>query len=580
MGWLAGWAYRKSHVINPASGAGTGYQVQITAYYGSGTDSGANVYLGGRCRTDFGDIRFTRSDGTTPLSYWIESKVDGNYAVFWVKIDDDLSTSAVTIYMYFGNPSATTTSDPFNTFVFYDDFNDYTTSSVTEKGRWAVGADTVFSVDTANKRLVVNNPSGGYGHWIKAQKDGADVVMGNMVIDVDVYNNGGYNELAILTRGQTYPQNDDYQFCESTYDNTWRIVKRQAGATYIIASSTATIITAQWMHWRITLFGSTLKFVSSLGLTTELTATDTAFSSGVLGIITHGNTVSYVDNYRVRKYTSPEPSHGAWGTVEAAIDVSDGLGLKDIGIAQPTKIITALERLGLKDITAAAKTWALQALDKLGMKESAVLPPIQRIYALEKLELNDITALKPFFPPHDRPDYTGGVSIESFLIKKIPIDVVAQTIGKIAVDIVSQTIQQLAISIAAQTVGVSIQAEWQSWAGNLKSLNDYNYGLAPTETRFAIDYTIPSGKRFFIHAFYLSLEQESGYGIPEVHAELLVENIPVSVLHLHSGERNGHISFPVPIALSAGQKMQVRLKNKSATDYVRTYCGILGYETT
>ena len=39
-----------------------------------------------KCRSDFGDIRFTDSDGVTELSYWMEEKVDGDYAVFWVKV--------------------------------------------------------------------------------------------------------------------------------------------------------------------------------------------------------------------------------------------------------------------------------------------------------------------------------------------------------------------------------------------------------------------------------------------------------------------------------------------------------------
>ena len=31
--WLVGWDNRKSHVINPAADAGTGYQFKIRAYY-------------------------------------------------------------------------------------------------------------------------------------------------------------------------------------------------------------------------------------------------------------------------------------------------------------------------------------------------------------------------------------------------------------------------------------------------------------------------------------------------------------------------------------------------------------------
>ena len=86
MGWLWKWKYRKSHVINPSTEALEDYQMRIIVHYGSGTDNGEHVYLNGKCREDFGDIRFTADDGVTLLSYWIEEKVDGDYAVFWVKI--------------------------------------------------------------------------------------------------------------------------------------------------------------------------------------------------------------------------------------------------------------------------------------------------------------------------------------------------------------------------------------------------------------------------------------------------------------------------------------------------------------
>jgi hypothetical protein len=36
-GWLEGWQYRKSHVVNPASGAGTNYQVKLKTLYNSDT---------------------------------------------------------------------------------------------------------------------------------------------------------------------------------------------------------------------------------------------------------------------------------------------------------------------------------------------------------------------------------------------------------------------------------------------------------------------------------------------------------------------------------------------------------------
>jgi len=85
--WLEGWSYRKSHEINSSpAGAVTDYQMPIKVHYGAGVDDGEDVYLNGKCRNDFGDIRFTDSDGVTELSYWMEEKVDGDYAIFWVKV--------------------------------------------------------------------------------------------------------------------------------------------------------------------------------------------------------------------------------------------------------------------------------------------------------------------------------------------------------------------------------------------------------------------------------------------------------------------------------------------------------------
>jgi hypothetical protein len=73
--WLAGWSYRKEHqIIGSTAGAQSDYTMQIVVHYGSGTDSGKDVYLNGQCQSDFGDIRFTESDGITKLDYWFEKE--------------------------------------------------------------------------------------------------------------------------------------------------------------------------------------------------------------------------------------------------------------------------------------------------------------------------------------------------------------------------------------------------------------------------------------------------------------------------------------------------------------------------
>ncbi|NVM23317.1 MAG: BNR-4 repeat-containing protein [Desulfobacterales bacterium] len=66
------WHYRKSHVINSAVGAGTLYQKRIVVHRYTGVDGGEDVYVGNKCRADFGDIRF--HDGVNLLDYWMQER--------------------------------------------------------------------------------------------------------------------------------------------------------------------------------------------------------------------------------------------------------------------------------------------------------------------------------------------------------------------------------------------------------------------------------------------------------------------------------------------------------------------------
>jgi hypothetical protein len=113
-----GWVCSKSLDVFAGSGAGTDYQLILKAYYGSGTDGTetlngetiAKFYCNSNCRTDFGDIRFLPSNSTTPYTYKLCSKSDGNWAVFAVKISDDLDINQ-TIRAAYNNPNATDNSD-------------------------------------------------------------------------------------------------------------------------------------------------------------------------------------------------------------------------------------------------------------------------------------------------------------------------------------------------------------------------------------------------------------------------------------------------------------------------------------
>jgi len=118
MGWLSGYAYRKKVTISGSSGAGNNYQVKLKI----GSSSGGDFHLEGHCNNFPNDIRFTDDDGETLLDYWIEDPVQDPITV-WVEVKDNLDSDR-DIFVYYGNPSASSASNGDATFEFFDDISD------------------------------------------------------------------------------------------------------------------------------------------------------------------------------------------------------------------------------------------------------------------------------------------------------------------------------------------------------------------------------------------------------------------------------------------------------------------------
>jgi hypothetical protein len=78
----------------------------------------------------------------------MEMKVNSNYAIFWVKVNDTLESNA-TIYVYYGKADATTTSSITNTFLVADDFTRANSGTVgggwTEQEDSGVGAASILT---------------------------------------------------------------------------------------------------------------------------------------------------------------------------------------------------------------------------------------------------------------------------------------------------------------------------------------------------------------------------------------------------------------------------------------------------
>ena len=304
------WSYRKYHIINGiGTNAGTNYQIRIDIINGTGTDNGETVYINNKVRSDFGDIRFTTVNGIL-LDYWRESLNVGKNATFWVEIAGNLTGQIQTIYLYYGNPIATTTSSGDNTFIFFDDFSG-------DLSKWNIHIDTDVAITSS-----YGNPApsleigGGFTDWpygfAVIGSDATYTGFQNGIIEADVY--PATDALPeIIFRGN-YSANTGYKGrwdCRSDEESPWMTPPYSDWEAFG-DDVTRFGIANQWQKVKLAINDSTFEIYSNNNL--KSTVTETQYSGpGEIGLANHYGAYARFDNVRVRKYVEPEPSHGIWG---------------------------------------------------------------------------------------------------------------------------------------------------------------------------------------------------------------------------------------------------------------------------
>jgi len=280
MAWLTGWQYRKKHEINGSpAGPVTDYQIRVKVHYGSGADGGEDVYLNGKCRSDFGDVRFTADDGETLLSYWMEEKVDSDYAVFWVKVPSiPASPDVASIYIYYGNPSAIYDGDPKQVFDFYDDMEG-DVSHWTTTGLWHL-TETDYHSPT-------------HSFWYGQESTGN-------------YDTGAPNSGELKT--DRLPQLPS-ALLELYYWREVEYVKGDFDQTIIYDSVDGSTWNQLWFKSSEDPSEKAWTFLS-LQLTPN--AKYLKFVFDTVDASYNDYRGWFIDDIRVRKYVDPEPSHGAW----------------------------------------------------------------------------------------------------------------------------------------------------------------------------------------------------------------------------------------------------------------------------
>jgi len=315
--------YRKSHTINGSPvGLLSNYVIRFVVHYGSGIDSAEDVYLDNNCRSDFGDVRFTESDGTTQLDYWIEDLTDGFDAVFWVEVDSiPASPGSTTVYIYYGNIAATTTSNGRSTFDWFDDFQ-IDTSTDYNIGRHTTiwhgsGAYNPY-YDPVNRRVAFDTGGNFTGGWmVRSSNLSIQNFAAKVIFGVSGYysTNTTNGILGRWTGNSAY-----YGFYVAGDTHTAPALIRDARTTVIAAPPGNTYHPFGGIPHtaELRIYGNNLTGIYNEGEADEviLTATDSTHSGAGQVEVIVAQATGWFDTFFVRKYVEPEPIHGSWGAEE------------------------------------------------------------------------------------------------------------------------------------------------------------------------------------------------------------------------------------------------------------------------
>jgi Concanavalin A-like lectin/glucanases superfamily/Domain of unknown function (DUF2341) len=118
-----GWYYRQQFdIYNNEATALTDFQVAIS----TSTLQLASLNTAGKTNADFSDLRFTDINGNL-LDYWFGDDTDTMYSVY-IKFSNLPASATSTLFMYYGNQSASDERDGSAVFEFFDDFSNINSS--------------------------------------------------------------------------------------------------------------------------------------------------------------------------------------------------------------------------------------------------------------------------------------------------------------------------------------------------------------------------------------------------------------------------------------------------------------------
>ena len=246
----------------------------------------------------------------------------GMNATFWVKVPSLPASGNLTIYMYYGNPSATNTSNGSATFYFFDDFESYPWTAWTKEG----GPGTfIQSTDQAKRGTYSGKLETTSATGSTVFSRASSLPTTNFVQEWDLYDDLDSTAFKMVRANYAIPSGQigigvwtgasgsNYSFHNTGYGYTPTSVARSLG----------------WhkMAIRVTSDGNANYFVDGSSSLGTLSGLPTNFNRFSVEGIPDGPTMYYVDDFRVRKYASTPPTfilgQGGQPSVDLAVILTD-----------------------------------------------------------------------------------------------------------------------------------------------------------------------------------------------------------------------------------------------------------------
>jgi hypothetical protein len=240
-------------------------------------------------QSDFEDLRFTSDNGTSTIPFWIERYTASTDATVWVEVPTFDANSITTVFMYFGNATATASSSASATFSAYDDFEDNNISEYS-------GDTALFTTDTTpayggSYALEAANKSGRTTDGI--YQSGVTVSQGEILRYMQYVNTtAGSGDEACTLFGVQNPgsSNQNYAVCLEQFGTdrialSKNVVDNDVSGT-VLASSTATYATGWYeveVDWQTNNRIDVVLYNSAGTAVASTSVVDSSYTTGGIG---------------------------------------------------------------------------------------------------------------------------------------------------------------------------------------------------------------------------------------------------------------------------------------------------------